>query len=149
MFQGGDMTYTNEDILKRIDRAKKNKAKLTHITDKSELSIDDRLKISLCRHFVQYLNEKKLKSVDLAKLLGIPPSRVSEIVNYKIRAHSIEHLLGYLQLLSKHSPKIREYLNLIDVAVEAPSMSATRTKEISKSIKDLFAENTEQHHAYA
>lgn len=142
------MNYTNEDILKRIERAKKNKAKLTHITDKSDLTIDDRLKISLCRHFVQYINEKKMKSVELSKLLNIPPSRVSEIVNYKIKAHSIEHLLGYLQLLTRHSPKIREYLNLIGVAVEAPSMSATRTKEISKSIKDLYAEDAEQSRAY-
>ena len=143
------MSYTNEEILNRIERAKKNKAKLTHLTDKSELSLDDRLKISLCRHFVQYINEKKIKSIELSKLLGIPPSRVSEIVNYKIKAHSIEHLLGYLQLLSKHSPKIREYLHLIGVAVEAPSMSATRTKEISRSIKDLYAEDPEQGHAYA
>jgi len=143
------MNYTNEEILNRIESAKKNKVKLTHITDKSELTIDDRLKISLCRHFVQYINEKKIKSVDLSKLLNIPPSRVSEIVNYKINAHSIEHLLGYLQLLSKHSPKIREYLNLVGVAVEAPSMSASRTKEISKSIKHLYAEDLEQGRAYA
>lgn len=143
------MNYTNEEILNRIESAKKNRAKLTHITDKSELTIDDRLKISLCRHFVQYINEKKIKSVELSKLLNIPPSRVSEIVNYKINAHSIEHLLGYLQLLSKHSPKIREYLNLIGVAVEAPSMSASRTKEISRSIKHLFSEKTEYEQALA
>jgi|GEM_PF-1062082 len=143
------MNYTNEEILKRIEKSKKNKAKLTHITDKSNLSIDDRLKISLCRHFVQYINEKKIKSVDLSKLLNIPTSRVSEIVNYKINAHSIEHLLGYLQLLSKHSPKIREYLNLLGVAVEAPSMSASRTKEISRSIKDLYSEESGYSQAYA
>lgn len=143
------MNYSNEELLNRIDRAKKNKAKLTHITDKSQLTIDDRLKISLCRHFVQYINEKKIKSVELSKLLNIPPTRVSEIVNYKIKAHSIEHLLGYLQRLSKHSPKIREYLNLIGVAAEAPSMSASRTKEISKSIKHLYSEDTEQSAAFA
>jgi predicted XRE-type DNA-binding protein len=136
------MNYTNEEILKRIEKAKKNKAKLTHITDKSDLSIDDRLKISLCRHFVQYINEKKIKSVDLAKLLNIPASRISEIVNYKIKAHSIEHLLNYLQLLSKYSPKIREYLNLLGIAVQAPSMSASKTKEISKSIKNLYSEES-------
>lgn len=143
------MSYTNEEILKRIERAKKNKAKLTHITDKSDLTIEDRLKISLCRHFVQYINEKKIRSVELSKLLNIPPSRVSEIVNYKIKAHSIEHLFGYLQLLSKHSPKIREYLNLIGVAAEAPSMSASRTKEISRSIKLLFTEEAEFSHAHS
>lgn len=143
------MSYTNEEILKRIEKAKKNKAKLTHITDKSELTLDDRLKISLCRHFVQYINEKKIKSVELSQLLNIPPSRVSEIVNYKIKAHSIEHLLIYLQQLSKHSPRIREYLNLLGVAVEAPHMSASRTKEISRNIKDLYSEETDRDQAYA
>ncbi len=143
------MNYTNEELLKRIEKAKKNKAKLTHITDKTELTIDDRFKISLCRHFVQFINEKKMKSVGLSKLLEIPPSRVSEIVNYKIKTHSIEHLLGYLQQLSSHSPRIREYLNLIGVAVEAPSMSASRTKEISKNIKNLYSNDSEHRRVYA
>jgi predicted XRE-type DNA-binding protein len=143
------MTYTNDEILKRIEKAKKNKAKLTHITDKSNLSIDDRVKISLCKHFVQFINEKKIKSVDLCKILSVPPSRVSEIVNYKIKAHSIEHLLEYLQILSAHSPRIREYLNLLGIAAEAPNMTASKTKEISKSIKGLFSENSDYNQAYA
>lgn len=132
------MKDTNDEILQRIEQAKKNKSKLTHITNKSELSIEDRFKISLCRHFVQYLNEKKLKSVDLAKLIGIPASRVSEIVNYKITKHSIEHLLGYLQKLATHSPAIREYLHLIDAAMEAPNMSAAKARKISTSIKNQY-----------
>lgn len=143
------MTYTNDEILKRIENAKKNKAKLTHVTDKSNLSIDDRFKISLCKHFVQYINEKKIKSVDLCKILNVPAPRVSEIVNYKINAHSIEHLLGYLQILADHSPRIREYLNLLGVAVEAPNMTASKTKEVSRGIKELYSVNSDYKHVYA
>jgi len=143
------MTYTNDEILKRIEGAKKNKTKLPHITDKSKLSIDDRFKISLCKHFVQYINEKKIKSSDLCKILEVPPSRVSEIINYKISAHSIEHLLGYLQILSRYSPRIREYLNLLGAAVDAPNMTALNTKKVSKGIRDLYSSNSDYYQAYA
>ena len=53
------MSYTNEELLKRIEKATKNKAKLTQITDKALLSTEDKMKLSLCKHFVQYANEKR------------------------------------------------------------------------------------------
>lgn len=143
------MIYTNDEILKRIENAKKKKAKLTLVSDISNLSINDRFKISLCKHIVQYINEKKIKSVDLCKILNVPAPRVLEIVNYKINAHSIEHLLGYLQILSDHSPRIREYLNLLGVAVEAPNMTASKTKEVSRGIKELYSVNSDYKKVYA
>ncbi len=72
-------------ILKRLDKAVKNKAKLTHITDKKSLSTEDKIKLSLCKHFVQYANENRKMAIDLHKLTNIPISRISEITSYKIK----------------------------------------------------------------
>ena len=48
------MKYTNSDLIKRIEKATKDKKKLTHVTGKSQLSTEDKIKLSLCKHFVQY-----------------------------------------------------------------------------------------------
>ena len=53
------MDLSNEEILKLVKEAKKNKAKLTHITNKDDLSTDDKFKIGLCKHFVQFANDKR------------------------------------------------------------------------------------------
>ena len=78
------MDYSNEEILKRIEKAKKNKKKLTHITDKSRLSTEEKMKISLCKHFVQFANEKKMKLSEMSKISKIPISRLSEITNFDV-----------------------------------------------------------------
>lgn len=144
------MSYTNDEILKRIESAKKNKSKLTHITDKSELSIEEKMKLALCKHFVQYINEKRIKAVDLSKQLKIPTSRISEIVNYKIKSYSVENLLHYLQLLAQHSPRVREYLNFLEQAAELPHLTATKTKELSRNVKTFINEEAQNSltHAY-
>lgn len=143
------MSYTNEEILKRIEKAKKNKAKLTHITDKSNLTIEDKVKLALCKHFVQYINEKRIKAVDLSKELGIPTSRISEIVNYKIKSYSVENLLGYLQLLAEHSPRVREYLHFFEQAAELPYLTAAKTKKLSKTVKTFVNKEAENPASFA
>jgi len=55
------MSYSNEEIIKRVVKAKKNKRRLTHVTDKSSLSTEDKMKLSLCKHFVQFANSKRLR----------------------------------------------------------------------------------------
>jgi len=136
------MDESNSKIIKRTESALRRQSKLTHITKRKKIPLNDWLKICLCRKFVQYLNEKKIKSADLAKLLNIPPSRVSEIVNYKINSYSIEQLLHNLESLSKHSPSIREYLNLVLVITEIPFLSGTKTKDLSIEIKRLVDAKT-------
>lgn len=51
--------HTNEQILKLEKNALKNKKSLTHITDKSNLSAQDVVKLGLCKHFVQFSISKK------------------------------------------------------------------------------------------
>lgn len=137
------MNYTNDDILKRIENAKKNKKKLTHVTDKSSLSVEDKVKMSLCKHFVQFANDKKMKSKDLSDLTGIPASRISEITNYKIKKFSVDQLLKNLTILGDHSPRIREYLVFIEKAIEVPALKVTETRKLTKGIKSFMEDGGE------
>ncbi|EQC45083.1 DNA-binding helix-turn-helix domain protein [Bacteriovorax sp. BSW11_IV] len=131
------MSYSNEDILKRISNAKKNKSKLTHVTNKASLSVEDKVKMGLCKHFVQFSLEKKMLAKNLSDLTGIPTSRISEITNYKINKFTVDQLLKYLTVLGKHSAKIRQYLTLIEQIVEVPTLKVNETKKLSREIKSF------------
>jgi len=129
----------NSDILDLIKDAqqKAKKRQLTTITDKTQLSTEDKFKISLCKFFVQYLNEHKMKPIDLHKQTGIEQSRISEILHYKISKFTIDKLLGWLNVLSLHSPKIREHLLLLEGMISIPMMPVKETKELVKNIRKI------------
>lgn len=122
----------NEQIIKRIEKAEKDKKVLTKITDKTKLSTHDKVKLSLCRHFVQYAVENKLKLKQLAKLCNIEPTRISEIVNYKISKFTVDQLLKDLTSLAKNDDKIKEYLKLFEQVAEVPTLKVDDTKKISE-----------------
>jgi hypothetical protein len=72
-------TIDNDEMLDILKEAKQKakKRQLTTISDKSQLTTEDRFKISLCKFFVQYLNEHKMKPIDLHKQTGIEQSRIT------------------------------------------------------------------------
>lgn len=128
--------YTNEQILKLEENVKKNKKNLTHITDKSNLSAQDVVKLGLCKHFVQFSISKKMKSKDIAKLVGEPPSRMSEIINYKISKFTVDQLLKFLSALAEHDAQIKEYLIFFGKAAELPALSVAATKRLTRDLKE-------------
>ncbi len=130
------MDYTNKDLIKRIEKNEKNKKNLTHISDKKELSSEDKIKISLCKHFVQFAISQKMKMKEVSELVGIPTSRLSEIVNYKISKFTIDQLIKSLVVLSKHDSKIKGYLAVIEQAVELPTLKVAESKKITKRLKE-------------
>lgn len=131
------------DIIKEAQR-KAKKRELVTITDKSHLSTEDKFKISLCKYFVQYLNENNLKPIDLHKQTGLEQSRISEILHYKITKFTIDKLFSWLKLLSEHSPKIREHLILLEAMINVPIMSVRETKELTKNIKKISGRSESQ-----
>ncbi len=130
-------TMSNADILDIIaevdQRAKKRH--LTMITDKRDLTTEDRFKLSLCRYFVQYMHEHKMQPVDLHKETGIEQSRISEIINYKISKFTISKLVVWLEILAKRSAKVREHLHLLEEVLNVPMKTAQESKEMAKKIK--------------
>ena len=129
------MSYGNEEILRRIEKAKASKDKLTHVTDKKNLSIEDKMKIGLCKHFVEYVIEKRMKMKDLSEKLDIPASRLSEITNYKINKFTLDQLFRFLTVLGNVEPKVKAYLDLVGETVELPTMKVTDTKKLTKQVR--------------
>ena len=130
------MKLSNKTMIKIVEQAKKRKAKLTHITDKSSLSTQDIVKLGLCRHFVQFAVAKKIKLKQVAKLIGIPITRVSEITNYKIQKFTVDQLLKNLSALAVHDAQIREFLVFFGHAAEVPALAVTRTRKLSRDLKE-------------
>lgn len=131
------MKYSNDEIIKRIEKAIKDKKKLTHITDKSQLSTQDKIKLSLCKHFVQYAVENRLKLKVFSEVCKLPTTRLSEIMNYKINKFTVDQLLKNLSILADKDVRIREYLNLFEQVAELPTMKVSDTKKISREVRQV------------
>ncbi len=129
----------NDEIFEIIKKANKEKKHLTHITNKQELSFEERVKISLCRHFVHYVNERRITVTEFAKEMNLPKSRVSEIVNYKITKYTVDKLLTHLTRLAELSPKTKAYLDLLRATLEVPPMTVTNTKKLTRSMSQFYA----------
>ncbi len=128
---------TNQEILKRVAEATKNKNALTHITSKKELSTEDKVKIGLCRHFVQFINAKKMKLKNLSKITEIPVTRLSEITNYKIKKFTVDQLLKNLSILANHDAAVKANLALIEETFGLPLLKTTETKRLTKKIQNI------------
>jgi predicted XRE-type DNA-binding protein len=131
------MKYTNQQVINRIEKAIKDKKKLTHITDKSQLSTQDKVKLSLCKHFVQYAVENRLKLKDFSEICKLPSTRLSEIMNYKISKFTVDQLLKNLSILAEKDQRIRAYLNLFEQVAELPTMKVADTKRISREVTSV------------
>lgn len=130
---------SNKEMIKIEKRVRKESKNLTHVTDKSDLSVEDRMKLNLCKQFVRYGNSKRMPLKDLAKLVGVPIQRMSEITNYKIKIFKIDKLIEYLTQLSKHDQKIKEFLNLLEQTTDIRAPSVSSVRKITREISELSA----------
>ncbi len=131
------MSLTNQEVLELVKNAKKNVKSLTHISNKADLTFEDKVKISLCKHFVKYMNEKRISLTALSAELKLPKSRVSEIVNYKIKKFTLNKLMINMFKLAELSPKTSEFLAFIEGAFEVPQMPVNDTKKLTKQMRDI------------
>ena len=60
----------------------------------------DLVKIKICHLIDGYRIEKQLRQKELAKLLSIDESRMSELMKGKVENYTIERLFGYLKSLN-------------------------------------------------
>lgn len=133
------MKQSNKAMVRIVEKAKKDRKKLTHITDKSKLSTQDIVKLGLCRHFVQFAVSGRHKLSDISKMTGIPVTRLSEITNYKIAKFTVDQLLKNLSLLAEHDAQIKEYLVFFGKAAEMPVLSVNRTRQLSRNLAEASA----------
>ncbi len=91
------MGFPNEKELKTI-RAKLAKAEPSRLLPKNA-SKADYVKYKLCEKFVIYLIDHKMSQVQLAKKLKVDPSRVNEIVKYRIDLYTVDKLMDLAERL--------------------------------------------------
>jgi len=58
------------------------------------------LKYKLCEKFVVYLMEHEISQVQLAKKLKVDPSRINEIVKYRIDLYTVDKLMNLAERLN-------------------------------------------------
>ncbi len=59
----------------------------------------DQVKFKLCEKFVIYLQENSMTQVHLAKKLKVDPSRINEIVKYRIDLFTTDKLMNLAEKL--------------------------------------------------
>jgi len=91
------MGFPSEKELKSV-RSKLAKAEPSRTLPKNA-SKADYVKHKLCEKFVIYLIEHKMSQVALAKKLKVDPSRINEIVKYRIDLFTVDKLLDLAERL--------------------------------------------------
>jgi predicted XRE-type DNA-binding protein len=98
-------------------------------------SFEERMKYSLCKLFVRYVIKNKIKAIDLAKLLKLPKTRISDILNYKTEKYTVDRLLRYAWRLAEQDAPTREHLHLMFEILSGPVRSVKETKRIEKELQ--------------
>ena len=91
------MGFPSEKELKSV-RKKLENAEPSRMLPKNA-SKADYLKYKLCEKFVIYLTENKMSQVQLAKKLKVDPSRINEIVKYRIDLYTADKLMDLAERL--------------------------------------------------
>ncbi len=120
------------DAEKRLKRGE-----VPSITDKTQLTTEDKIKMSLCKLFVQYLNRNNMKPSEFSKLTKIEKTRVSEIINYKVKKFKIDQLVKNLEILSTFSPEVKQHLAYLEQAMDLPVIKVVKSKQLTNSIKKI------------
>lgn len=89
--------FPSEKELKSI-RGKLANAEPARTLPKSA-SKADQIKYKLCEKFVIYLLEEKITQLQLAKKLKVDPSRINEIVKYRIDLYTDDKLMDLAERL--------------------------------------------------
>lgn len=131
--------YTNKQIAKIEESAKKRSKDLVHITDKKGFSAEDRIKLGLCKHFVQFLVANEMSLKDMAALMEIPTTRLSEITNYKFQKYTVDKLLHYLEILAKHDASVKEYLKLFSQIAEIRVPTVAQSRKLYKTVEQTMS----------
>ena len=94
------MAFPIEKELKSI-RKKLESAEPSRMLPKNA-SKADQIKYRLCEKFVEYILEHNVTQLQLAKKLKVDPSRVNEIVKYRIDLYTIDKLMDLAEKLKLH-----------------------------------------------
>lgn len=69
-----------------------------------------RLKFYICNEFNNYMGRHNIKQKDLADILKVKPSKISDLANFKLDSVSFDRIFNYLVILSDTDDHIKELL---------------------------------------
>jgi predicted XRE-type DNA-binding protein len=133
-------TPSTEKILKVLEKVEKNAkgGKIPKLLPK-DASFDDRMKFSLCKLFVRFVVKSGKKAAKLSKLIQVPKTRLSDILNYKTESYSVDRLLNFAMKLAEVDPPTKEHLNLMFEILNSPVRSVRESKQIEKKLLHKYA----------
>lgn len=62
-------------------------------------SVADQVKYKICEKFSAYILDKNISQAELARQIGVDPSRINEIVKYRIDLFTIDKLVNFAERL--------------------------------------------------
>ena len=65
----------------------------------SDATVADQVKYKICEKFAAYLLDKKVSQAELARQIGVDPSRINEIIKYRIDLYTIDKLVEFAERL--------------------------------------------------
>lgn len=130
------VTPSTDSVLEFIDQVEQ-KAKRGEIPEllSKEASFEEKMKYFLCKLFVRYVVKNQIKAVELATILKLPKTRISDIMNYKTNKYTVDRLLSYAWKLAEADPPTREHLHLMFEVLSGPVRSVKETKKIEKELR--------------
>lgn len=121
------------DFLELVQKQAKQ-GKIPRVLAK-DASFEEKMKYSLCKLFVQFVIKNKIKAAEMAILLKLPKTRISDIMNYKTEKYTVDRLLGYAWKLAEEDAPTREHLHLMFEILSGPVRSVKETKKIEKELQ--------------
>ncbi len=126
---------STDAVLDFIDHVEKEakKGNIPKVLEK-DASFEEQMKYSLCKLFVRFVVKNGIKAVELAEMLKLPKTRISDIMNYKTDKYTVDRLLSYAWKLAEADAPTREHLHLMFEVLSGPVRSVKETKKIEKEL---------------
>lgn len=126
-------TPSTESVLsfmKLVDKAAK-RGEIPKALSKNA-SYEEQMKYSLCKLFARFVLKNKIKAVELAEIIKLPKTRVSDILNYKTEKYTVDRLLSYAWKLAEADAPTKEHFHLMFQVLSGPVRLVKETKKIEK-----------------
>ncbi len=109
----------DKEILNEVTRKSKSKD-FGSVALSPKASSIDKMKYSIARDMVIFLQKSEMSQVEMAKLIGINKSRISEILHYRLSKFSLDTLMKYLftlkGIVKEVDQRIEEISGSFDIA---------------------------------
>lgn len=99
----GTRNLTKEELL--FDKEFRGKLKSNKIGSfglAADASDIDRMKFSIARDIIFFRMKSEISQTEIAKIIGVSKSRISEILHYRLSKYSLDTLVKYLFSLKGH-----------------------------------------------